>query len=202
MRTVVGVFSDRAEAEHVVRHLIDAGLPSDDVAVADPLKAEGHEWSERNIAACGGMSPGWFMAWLVPQVAKRMFPGAVAFGASIGGLAGLVAGFVALRVGTPAGPALTVFAGLGVGGIFGALIAGTYNLGVTHEEIPLQAEAVREKGVVVAAHVDEHTEAKVFKLMEEHNARALREDQDAWSASGWTGRSGPDVPYPSVTNIR
>jgi hypothetical protein len=202
MRTVVGVFSDRAEADHVVRHLTDVGVPSDDVTVADTLKADGHEWSERNLAACGGLSAGWFMAWMIPLLTKQTFRGATAFGAGIGGVTGFVASLIALWIGSPAGATVTMLAGLAVGATFGGLIAGMYRLGVTHEEIPLQAEAARVHGVVVAAHVDKPTAEETYRLMEEHGARALRIDVDAWKASGWAGTLVPDEPYPSDSTIR
>jgi hypothetical protein len=202
MRTVVGVFSNEDEAKHVVDHLIEAGVPSDDVAVADALRAEGHEYSERNLAACGGMAPGWFMAWLVPLVAKRTFPAAVAFGAATGGATGFLAGLIALRAGSPASVLVTLLAGVAVGAIFGAVIAGTYNMGVTHEEIALKDEAAREQGVVVAAHVDKVTADAAYQLMQEHGARALRADIDVWKATGWTGTVVPDEPYPSDSTIR
>ncbi len=202
MRTVVGVFSNEEEAKHVIDHLIEAGVPSDDVAVADAVKAEGHEYSERNLAACGGMAPGWFMAWLVPLVAKRTFPAAVAFGAAVGGATGFLAGLVALRAGSPASALVTLLAGAAVGAIFGAVIAGTYNMGVTHEEIALKDEAAREQGVVVAAHVDKVTADTAYRVMDEHGARALRVEADVWKATGWSGTVVPDEPYPSDSTIR
>ncbi len=202
MRTVVGVFSDRAVADRAVHHLIDIGVPSDDVTVADALKADGHEWSDRNLAACGGLSAGWFMAWMIPLLTKRTFPGATAFGAGVGGVTGFIAGLAALWIGSPAGATVTMLAGVTTGVVFGALIAGMYSLGVSHEEVPLQAEAVREHGVVVAAHVDKPTAEEAYRLMEEHGARALLTDEDAWKASGWGGTVVPDEPYPSDSTIR
>lgn len=205
MRTVVGVFPSRAEAEHVVKHLVEVGVPSDDITVADSVKADHREWSERNLAACGGLSAGWFMAWTIPLVAKRNVPGAAAFGGAIGAAAGVVAGFLALaaRGGNPmyGSSLLTVLAPVAIGAFFGALIAGMYNKGVTHEEVPLQEEAVRENGVVVAAHVDAPRATHAFDIMSEHGARALREDIDAWKASGWTGTFVPDTPYPSDSTV-
>jgi hypothetical protein len=38
--------------------------------------------------------------------------------------------------------------------------------------------------------------------MEEHGARALRTDTDAWKASGWSGTVVPDEPYPSDSTVR
>lgn len=207
MRTVVGVFPSRADADHVVHHLYQAGVPSDDIIVADARKADHREWSDRNLAACGGLSAGWFMAWLIPLVAKRNFRGAATFGAAIGGTVGLIAGLFSLAV-RPANPilfgsaVLTVIAAVAIGMTFGALIAGMYNLGVTHEEIPLQEEATREHGVVIAAHVDALREAETVKLMTEHGARNLRDEIDAWKASGWAGTYIPDEPYPSDSTVR
>ena len=205
MRTVVGVFPSRAEAEHVVHHLCEAGVPSDDITVADSVKADHREWSDRNLAACGGLSAGWFLAWMIPLVAKRNLRGAALFGALIGGTAGVVAGFLALaaRGGNPlfGSSVLTILAPVAVGVFFGALIAGMYNKGVTHEEIPLQEEAIREHGVVVAAHVDTHRAVHAFQVMNEHGARQLREDVDAWRASGWKGRSVPDTLHPSDSTV-
>jgi hypothetical protein len=202
MRTVVGVFPNRADADHVVDHLIHVGVPPDDVTVADAIAANGHEWSERNLAACGGLSMGWFMAWMIPMLTKRTFPGATAFGAATGAVGGAIAGLFAIGIGSPASAALTMFLGIATGVGFGALIAGIYNMGVTHEEIPLQAEAAREHGVVVAAHVDLPRADATYTLMQEHGARALRADADAWKASGWSGTAVPDEPYPSDSTVR
>jgi len=203
----VGVFPSKLEAEHVVRDLNLAGIPSDEVTVADGAGAEGHEWSQRNLAAVGGLSAGWFIAGLIPMVAKMNFSRAAAFGASIGGAGGLIAGLsaLAIRNGPPvvAGSAvLTVLTGVLIGVIFGSLIAGLYNMGVSHEEIPLFKEAVREHGVVVAAHVDVPRAPEAFRVMTEHGARNLRAEADAWIASGWTGKHIDDEPYPSDSTIR
>lgn len=207
MRTLVGVFPSRADAEHVVGHLYAAGIPSDDISVADGVKAEGHEWSQRNLAACGGLSFGWFMAWLIPIVAKRGFGAATAFGAEVGGAAGLICGLVALAVrgGNPivfGSELLTLLAAVAVGVAFGGLIAGMYNMGVSHEEVALQDEAVREHGVVVSAHVDAARTAEAIKVMTEHGARNLRADTDVWKATGWNGPHIADEPYPSDSSIR
>jgi hypothetical protein len=191
----------------VARDLNAAGIPSDDVRIADGAGAEGHEWSQRNIAAVGGLSFGWFIAGLIPLVAKRTFGAAAGIGASLGALAGFIAGLCALAIrgGTPliAGSGvLTVFATLCIGAAFGALIAGLYNMGVSHEEIPLRSEAVRENAVVVAAHVDSPRAPDALRVMTEHGASSLRADVDAWKASGWDGAHIKDEPYPSDSSVR
>lgn len=207
MRTVVGVFPSRAEADDVVRELYKVGVPSDDVTVADSVSAQGHEWSDRNLAACGGLSFGWLISWLIPIVAKRGFSGAASFGAALGAGAGLLVGWTAVSVagGNPlvgGSIALTVLAAAAIGLAFGAIIAGMYNMGVSHEEVPLQDEALRENGIVVAAHVDVPRAAHAFRVMTDHGGRSLRADIDAWKASGWSGTYIPDEPYPSDSTVR
>jgi hypothetical protein len=207
MKTVVGVFPSRAEAENVARDLNAVGIPSDDVSIADGAHAEGHEWSQRNLAAAGGLSAGWFIAGLIPMVAKRSFSGAIRLGALIGGFAGVVGWLIAMAIrgGIPmvaGSPVATACGAVLIGAAFGGLIAGMYNMGVSHEDIPLGREAVREHGVVVAAHVDQPREPEALRVMTEHGARNLRDDADAWKASGWTGPHMKDEPYPSDSSIR
>lgn len=207
MRTVVGVFPSMTEANLVAHDLNAIGIPADEVSIADGASASSHEWSQRNVAAMGGAAFGWFLAALIPVVAERGRSAATGFGASVGAVAGLVAGMAALavRAGEPiiAGSAIvTVLVALAIGATAGGLIAGMYSLGVSHEGIPLSDEAVREHGVVVAAHVFEAREPDALRIMKEHGARKARGGNDAWSASGWTGAHGIEKPYPSDSSVR
>jgi uncharacterized membrane protein len=207
MRTVVDVFLSREEADRVAHDLKAVGIPSDDVSIADGAGGDRREWSQRNIAACTGASYGWFIAAMIPLVADRSRPMATAIGAAIGGVAGAVAGLIALAVRggvplLPGSPAVTVLAGLAIGAGFGAAITELYSMGVSHEDVPLDDEAVREHGIVVAAHVDEPREPKALHVMNEHGARNLRDDDDAWVASGWKGEHGIEEPYPSDSSFR
>jgi hypothetical protein len=206
MRTMVGVFPSREEADRVAHDLNALGIPADDVSIADGTGGDRREWSHRNIAACTGASYGWFVAGLIPLVAERSRAAATGIGASVGGLAGVLAGLAALAIrGAPivAGSQVaTVVAALAIGAGFGAAIAELYSMGVSHEDVPLDNEAVREHGVVVAAHVDLPRAPKALWVMNEHGARNLRADADAWSASGWTGAQWIEEPYPSDSSFR
>lgn len=206
MRTVVGVFPSRTEAAHVARDLNALGISEDEVTIADSAGAENHEWSSRNVAACGGLSFGWMLAPLVPVLAERSRAVATWLGASIGGVLGLIAGMAALMVtgGAPivAGSViLTVLSAVGIGAMAGALIVGVYSMGVSHEGIPLCSEAAREHGVVVAAHVDAALEPEALRVLNEHGARNSRAGDDAWVASGWTGQHPAEEPYPSDSSF-
>lgn len=207
MRTVVGVFPSREEADRVSHDLKAIGIPSDDVSIADGTGGDRREWSQRNIAACTGASYGWFVAGLIPLVAERSRLAATGIGAAVGGAVGVAAGFIALAIrgGAPlvaGSQAATVFAALAIGAAFGAAIAELYSMGVSHEDIPLDNEAVREHGIVVAAHVDPPRAPEVLRVMNEHDARKLRDDADAWSASGWKGEHITEEPYPSDSTFR
>lgn len=205
MRTVTGVFPSLQEADRVAHDLKALGIPADDVSVADGTGRDRREWSQRNIAACGGMSYGWFIAGLIPLIAQRSRAAAAGIGAAIGGAAGMIAGMIALAAGgaiVAGNPFATMFAALAFGAAFGSVTATVYNAGVSHEDIPLDNEAVREHGVVVAAHVDAPRAPKAMLVMNEHGARNLRVGADAWSASGWQGAHIAEEPYPSDSSVR
>lgn len=201
MRTVVGVFPSRTEAEQVSRDLNAIGISVDEVTVADSTSAEDHEWSRRNLAAVGGSSFGWFIAGLIPMVAKRGRAAATGLGAAFGAGAGLVAGAIAMAI-RGGDPAIIVGSTVVVGAFAGGMIARVYNMGVSHEGIPLTDEANREHGVVVAAHVDESHGPDAVRVMNDHGARNTRLEDDAWLASGWTGAHPVEKPYPSDSSVR
>jgi hypothetical protein len=92
---------------------------------------------------------------------------------------------------------MTVLAALSIGAFAGGLITAVYSMGVSHEGIPLAAEAEREHGVVLAAHVDAPREPEALGVMSEHGARFTCIAADAWIASGWTGPHSAEKPYPS-----
>jgi hypothetical protein len=75
-------------------------------------------------------------------------------------------------------------------------------MGVSHEKLALAVEAKKEHGVVVAAHVIELREPEAVKVMNEHGAKSLRADADAWMASGWAGAHPAEEPYPSDSEYR
>lgn len=82
---------------------------------------------------------------------------------------------------------LAVFAA--VGAFLTAVMVAVFEMGRPHDEAPLYEEAVREKGVAVAAHVQEKAEPIAVRVLSEHGARDLHADADsAWTLS--------DHPYP------
>jgi len=207
MRTIVGVFPSRDEADHVAHDLNTVGIPPEEVTIATGAKSDAGEWSHRNIAAVAGSGFGWLLAGLIPRVTAGNRRTAVRFGAMVGGGLGIVVGLIAIAA--ESGRAIvigheivTVLGGLLIGVIGGGIVAWMYNAGVSHEVVPLSEEALREHGVVVAAHVDEPAEEKVLRVMNQHGAKQLRTEADAWAASGSTADHSDEEPYPSDSSVR
>jgi uncharacterized membrane protein len=207
MRTVVGVFPSRAAAYNVARDLTAVGIPQEEVIVTAGEKSNLREWSEGNIAAGASSGYGWFWAALIPKLAAANRRTAIRLGALFGGSIGIVVGLIAIAA--ESGRAIvigheivTVLGGLVIGAIGGGIVAGVYNAGVSHEMVPLSEEALRERGVVVAAHVDEPAEEKVLRVMNQHGARQLRAESDAWAASGSAADHSEEELYPSDSSVR
>lgn len=186
MKTVVGAFPSMAEAERVARDLGELGIDKDEISVIAGNESGAHNEYLKKPASTGA---------------------AAASAASFGGGVGIVAGLIALAI-PGVGPIIaggamaTVLTGLGVGAAAGGLIGAFTNMGVSHEEAPLYQEAVRRGGVVVAVHVNDPMEGDAIRIMDEHGARDLNAEADAWRASGWTGAYSNPHPYPFDSGIR
>jgi uncharacterized membrane protein len=185
MKTVVGAFPSMAEAERVARDLEEMGIDKDEISVIAGNESGAHNEYLKKPASTGA---------------------AAASAASFGGGVGIVAGLIALAI-PGVGPIIaggalaTVLTGLGVGAAAGGLIGAFTNMGVSHEEAPLYQEAVRRGGVVVAVHVSDPMEDDAIRVMDEHGARDLNAEADAWRASGWKGAYSNPHPYPSDSGI-
>ncbi len=185
MKTVVGAFPSMGEAERVARDLEEMGIDKDEISVIAGNEAGAHNEYLKKPTSTGA---------------------AAASSASFGGGVGIVAGLIALAI-PGVGPIIaggalaTVLTGLGVGAAAGGLIGAFTNMGISHEEAPLYQEAVRRGGVVVAVHVNDPMEEDALRVMNEHGARDLNAEADAWKASGWTGAYSNPHPYPSDSGI-
>jgi hypothetical protein len=88
-----------------------------------------------------------------------------------------------------------------IGAFFGGMMGWFLNMARTHEEVPLHAEAMREHGVAVAAHVREEVAVPALEMLREHSGREVRSGDDAWSASGWKGASENLHPDPWDSSV-
>ena len=185
MKTVVGAFPSMAEAERVARDIEAMGVDKGEISVIAGNESGAHDEYLKKPTSTGA---------------------AAASAASFGGGVGIVAGLIALAI-PGVGPIIaggamaTVLTGLGVGAAAGGLLGAFANMGVSHEEAPLYQEAVRRGGVVVAVHVNDPMEQDAIRVMDEHGARDLKGEADAWKASGWTGAYSNPHPYPSDSGV-
>lgn len=207
MRTVVGVFPSRVEAEHAAQDLEVLGIPNDDVKIATAVDTEKGERSERNYAAAGTSGFGWIAAPLIHKASKRTRAQAVVMAALFGGALGLAAGLIALTlhsgaplvIGDEAGTVITC---IGIGAIGAAALAWFYRSGVSHEALPLAEEAAREHGIVLSAHVNDLATEEALRVLRENGASKLRAGADAWAASGSKEDHTGEAPYPSESDLR
>jgi uncharacterized membrane protein len=169
-----------AEAERVARDLEELGIGKEDISVVAGNDTGRHDEYVKKSTSTGA---------------------AAASAASFGGGVGIVAGLIALAI-PGVGPIIaggalaTVLTGLGVGAAAGGLTGAFLNMGVSHEEAPLYEEAVRRGGVVVAVHASDPMENEVIRVMDEHGARDLNAEADAWRAAGWNASYSNPHPYP------
>lgn len=186
MRTVIGVVPNVAEANRVVHEFEVLGIAKKEItivpAIADPHELKKVERSKRNNAAAA---------------AAGALRGAV-LGLVLGGLMLSAPGVKPFLAGSVT---LTLLAGCAIVGFLMSMMTMVSNMGRSHEEAPLYAEAVHEKGVVISAHVNETTESGALKVLENNGARDVHAAADASRLSRWTARY-PDVhPYPCDSEV-
>jgi hypothetical protein len=180
IKTVAGVFSSLAEAEHAARDLQGLGIPSDDISVIAGNQENRHKKYLARV-----------------KRASLTTAEAATSGASTGGGVGIVATLVALSIPgvgpmVASGALATVLAGLAVGAVGGGVIAALVNMGFSREEASLYEEAVRRDAVILAANVTVRVENEAMAIMKQHGSRDIREQVAAFDPH----------PYPWDDSVR
>lgn len=174
--TVIGIFSDRDNANEALKNLQDkAGIDSDNISVAvqqDKFgkELESYEGDEVDTASEGALE-------------------GAATGGVIGGLIGLLAGLTAftipglgaILIGGPLAAALgltgtvaTTVSGAVTGALAGGLVGALVNLGVPEEEATIYERRIKEGDILLAVDVeDAETEDKVRDIMASSNAEEI-----------------------------
>ena len=196
-KTVIGLMENLAEAQAVVRELVENGTPRDDIGFmanekhAVPSSAALNE-SEGSHAAADTTA------------------GAVSgagTGAALGGLAGLALAIAPLAIPgigplLAAGPIAAALTGAGIGAVAGGLIGGLTNIGVPEEEAHYYADAIRRGGILVTVAVEKAAQAAtVVALMKRHGAIDIDQRDTEWKKQGWKGRFEASV-YPKPARRR
>ena len=131
--------------------------------------------------------------------------GGAAFGGTIGGVAGLLAGLGMLAI-PGIGPVvaagwLVSTATLGIGaGVVGGIIGALTQSGMSDEEANLYAEGIRRGGTLVVARVPNDQAARAEAILD-RTAVNVRDRAAMWEKTGWR-RFDPKAPAYSAEEIR
>lgn len=181
MKTVVALFDSFADAQRVVRELVDEGISRD------------------RISLIAGDTAGRYAADLdrtrtAGRAADDSTEGA-ATGAVIGGIGGALIGIGALAIPgigpvVAAGPLIAGLVGAGVGAAVGGLVGALIDAGVPEEQANYYAEGVRRGGTLVAVETDEAMADRIVRIFSRYNPVNIEERATTWRESSWTGSKG------------
>lgn len=181
MKTVIGIFQDKFDAESAIDELEEMGFNPKDVSVvvkdgipvagnlenkqADAYGTKGGSVAEGAVsgAATGGVLGG--LAGLLIGIGALAIPGVGAF---------LVGGPIAIALGLT-GAAATTISGATTGALAGGLLGGLIGLGVPESEARIYEQRVREGAVLLAVPTNSQTgESEVRKVFQDYNADQVR----------------------------
>jgi len=148
---VFGIYTTAFEAERAVDHLLAAGFAHSDVSVLLPDDEATRTFAhEKHTKAPEGTATG------------------ATAGGLVGGTLGLLAGIGALAIPgigplIAAGPLVSAFAGLGLGGTLGGLVGALVGLGIPEYEAKRYEGRVRDGGILLSVHCDTEPEMDAAK---------------------------------------
>lgn len=166
--TVLGIFSDRENAEDAIDDLEESGYTAKDISV---IMKEGSEPITREGETVGS------------NVAEGTVTG-ITTGAAIGGLAGLLVGIGAIAIpgigafliGGPiaaalglTGAAATTVTSAATGGLAGGLLGALTGLGLPEESARVYEKRVSEGAIILAVPVDQRLELREVKEIFDDN---------------------------------
>ncbi len=186
MRTVAGVLPNVADAWYVAHKIESLGIARNEINIVPG------SMDRREIRKV--------------ERSKRSDATAARVGALRGAGIGLVLGAVVLalpgvRPFVFGSVMLTLCATALLGTILISVMVMMGNMGQAHEEAALHDEAVREGGVVVAAHVNEETEPEVLTTLWNHGARHVQAVADI-SRFGLASEYRYEHPYPCDSAVK
>jgi hypothetical protein len=197
--TISRLYDDAQSANRAVMDLEAAGVPSRDISI---VASNADNWytgdkSSKSRKVDRDLDD-------VDDRAEGAGAGA-GIGAALGGTAGLLAGLGLMAIpglgpvvaaGWLAATAAGAVAGGAVGGIIGALT----QAGVSKSDAEVYAEGVRRGGTLVTARVPDADRARYEAILDQA-AVNIREREQSWRESGWTGFDPSSRPY-SVDEVR
>jgi uncharacterized membrane protein len=146
----VVAYKTPAEASLAVDHLMEHGVPRDDIGLLMSDETHGAHFDiEENTKATEGAGVGGTVGTAIGAI------GATA--AAVAGLAIPGVGFLA------AGPIMTALAGAGAGAASGGLVGGLAGLGMKEHEVKAYERILKEDGVLVGVRAKDDSREKLVK---------------------------------------
>jgi hypothetical protein len=183
MRNIVGFFTNRQDAENAVNALLHEGIPRENLGFVVRDHRETDAPKIGPVHETGGSD----------TTAGET--------AVIGGLAGFVAGLVAVAIPglgliLVAGPLAGALAGAGIGAAAGGLIGYLRDAGVSEEEAEYYSEGIRRGGAVVFVRCQDEQHGRVSRILEDNGATDINKHAEEWRAAGWKGFDPDAEPLP------
>jgi hypothetical protein len=184
MKTVVGFFADRRDAENAVEALVNAGISREQMGVVSR--------DYRDAADTPKIGP------LHETGGSDTAAGETA---ALGGMAGFAVGLLALAIPgvgpiLAAGPLAAGLAGAGIGAAAGGLIGYLKDAGVSEDEAEYYAEGLRRGGSIVAVRPEDGDTGRVKRILEDNGAVDVKKLAAEWRSSGWRGFDPDAGPEP------
>lgn len=183
IRTVIGTFDSFADAQEVVRDLVDEGYTARSISVLAP-KASTRGAEQSAEGAPDARSKG--------RSAQRLESAAAsaAAGSVVGGAAGLVASliwFVLPGIGQIAasGPIVVALSGAAAGAVAGGLIAALVELGVPEQHARQFSEALRRGSAMITLRCDGTRAERAAEIMCDHGAIDIERRAEMWRRTAW-----------------
>ena len=173
---IVGLFSNRRDAEQAVSLLKERGFEETDISVM--MREQHHE--EQPVASVAGGDD---------VVTQGVILG-TAGGMGLGFGAGLAASFASLTI-PGLGPLLSVGILIPLftvaGGVIGGVaLGGLSKLGISEEDAHVYAEGVKRGGVFISVETDEGRAQQAKNIMQQANALDINTLRERWQREGWS----------------
>ncbi len=167
--TIIGIFSERTNAEDAINDLQDQGFNAKDMSIIMRDRGEAKTLAQNTgTDVAGGTITG------------------LTTGAVVGGLAGLVGSFVipglgAFLIGGPisaalglTGAAAATASGAVTGAVAGGILGAIMGLGVPREDAQVYEESINNGGILIAVPATEETYEKAREILEAYDATNVR----------------------------
>lgn len=161
MRTVLGVFRNRVDAEHAISDLEENGFDTQDLSIMMRDTAEGRKFAEES--------------------GSNVMQGAVG-GAATGAVVGAIAipGLGAILIGGPlasafglTGAAASTVTGAATGALAGGIIGALVGLGLPEERAKVYEEELREGAILLAVPTIASQEEAVIEILDANRASQI-----------------------------